>query len=89
MWSVIVSLALGAATIVFALAVDNDMRSLAEMHNLPLEDLPIWKVFFMFLFGVFTAAFAFANAALLFRNVKVWLRKISINKSSSTYKFHC
>jgi len=86
LWSVIVSTALGAATAVLATCVDNDIRALYEARNLPLEELPLGKVFIMSILGSFAAAFTFANAVLLFRNVRVWLRRISIN-NKSTYKF--
>ncbi len=87
LWSVIVSIALGIGTEMLTLSVLNDLNLLAETHNLASESLPHGRIFCLIFLGAFAAAFAFANAVLLFRNVKVWLRKISIN-SSSTYKFH-
>lgn len=86
LWAVIVSIAFAVATAVLAISIDNDIRALSETRNLPLKDFPLEKVFYLSFLGAFASALAFANAALLLRNVKVWLRRISIN-NKSTYKF--
>jgi len=86
LWSLIVGIALGAATFLLAISVGHDLKSLTETHVLVWDSWLFFRIFCMAFFGAFAAAFTFANAVLLFRNVKVWLRKISTN-NKSTYKF--